>query len=105
MTGQATIRLTGAVDPGWRSVSCVGRRCLVDWRDDRVGLALNGTNPTVLRRLDAGFVIGDVRFLPGYSLLLTDDPGTDRLTTYRGIVGPRHDVIRAALRSELERLA
>ena len=52
-----------------------------DWRRDRVGAALRGDNPTVLRRLQAGFaVIGDVQFLPGYSVLITDCPGVDRLT-------------------------
>ncbi|MFM9371089.1 diadenosine tetraphosphate hydrolase [Streptomyces sp. Da 82-17] len=52
-----------------------------DWRTDRVGSALRGENPTVLRRLDAGFaVIGDVQFLPGYAVLLTDEPGAERLT-------------------------
>ncbi|MGK5638633.1 HIT family protein [Streptomyces sp. URMC 126] len=49
--------------------------------DDRIGSALRGENPTVLRRLDAGFaVIGDTQFLPGYSLLLVDDPGVQRLS-------------------------
>ncbi|MFE4972758.1 diadenosine tetraphosphate hydrolase [Kitasatospora sp. NPDC056651] len=52
-----------------------------DWRDDRIGSALRGVNPTVLRRLDAGFaVIGDVQFLPGYSVLLTDEPDVQRLS-------------------------
>ncbi|HEX7744765.1 MAG TPA: diadenosine tetraphosphate hydrolase [Micromonosporaceae bacterium] len=52
-----------------------------DWRADRVGSALRGENPTVLRRMSAGFaVIGDVQFLPGYCLLITDDPAADRLT-------------------------
>jgi diadenosine tetraphosphate (Ap4A) HIT family hydrolase len=52
-----------------------------DWRDDRIGSALRGENPTVLRRLDTGFaVIGDVQFLPGYSVLLVDDPGVQRLS-------------------------
>ncbi len=38
----------------------------VDFRSDRVGAALAGTNPTVLRRLSAGFaVIGDVQHLAG----------------------------------------
>jgi diadenosine tetraphosphate (Ap4A) HIT family hydrolase len=51
------------------------------WRDDRIGSALRGENPTVMRRLDAGFaVIGDVQFLPGYSVLLTDDPAVQRLS-------------------------
>lgn len=54
---------------------------VADWRDDRIGAALDGTNPTVLRRLDAGFaVIGDVQFLPGYSVLLVDQPGVQRLS-------------------------
>ncbi|MFJ9542867.1 HIT family protein [Streptomyces sp. NPDC101225] len=52
-----------------------------DWRTDRIGAALRGENPTVLRRLDSGFaVIGDVQFLPGYSVLLTDRPGVQRLS-------------------------
>ncbi|MFI0928532.1 diadenosine tetraphosphate hydrolase [Streptomyces sp. NPDC021012] len=51
------------------------------WRRDRVGAALRGENPTVLRRLAAGFaVIGDVQFLPGYSVLLVDEPGVERLS-------------------------
>ncbi|MET7378526.1 diadenosine tetraphosphate hydrolase [Streptomyces sp. NPDC005526] len=51
------------------------------WRADRIGAALRGENPTVLRRLDAGFaVIGDVQFLPGYSVLLADEPGVRRLS-------------------------
>ncbi|MCX4775717.1 diadenosine tetraphosphate hydrolase [Streptomyces sp. NBC_01264] len=52
-----------------------------DWRTDRIGSALRGENPTVLRRLTAGFaVIGDVQFLPGYSVLLADDPKVERLS-------------------------
>ncbi|MGW7642565.1 diadenosine tetraphosphate hydrolase [Streptomyces bobili] len=52
-----------------------------DWRTDRIGSALRGENPTVLRRLDAGFaVIGDVQFLPGYSVLLVDDRKVERLS-------------------------
>lgn len=48
---------------------------------DRIGSALRGENPTVLRRLKAGFaVIGDVQFLPGYSVLLADDPEAERLS-------------------------
>lgn len=44
-----------------------------DWRDDRVGAARNGTNPTVLARLATGFaVIGDYQRLPGYCVLLHD---------------------------------
>jgi diadenosine tetraphosphate (Ap4A) HIT family hydrolase len=52
-----------------------------DFRADRVGTALAGTNPTVLRRLRAGFaVIGDVQHLPGYCVLISDIPGVDQLT-------------------------
>lgn len=52
-----------------------------DFRADRVGSALAGTNPTVLRRMRAGFaVIGDVQHLPGYCVLITDDPDADQLT-------------------------
>jgi diadenosine tetraphosphate (Ap4A) HIT family hydrolase len=51
-----------------------------DWRSDRVGAALRGANPTVLARLPEGFaVMGDVQWLPGYCVLLTDDPTADRL--------------------------
>ncbi|KQU66362.1 HIT family protein [Phycicoccus sp. Root101] len=54
---------------------------MTDWRRDRVGAALRDENPTVLRRLAAGFaVMGDVQFLPGYCVLITDTPGVDRLT-------------------------
>ncbi|MFI8254987.1 diadenosine tetraphosphate hydrolase [Streptomyces filamentosus] len=52
-----------------------------EWQKDRVGAALRGENPTVLRRLAAGFaVIGDVQFLPGYCVLLADDPDVERLS-------------------------
>ncbi|MFI2259679.1 diadenosine tetraphosphate hydrolase [Streptomyces tubercidicus] len=52
-----------------------------DWRRDRIGAALRGANPTVLRRLESGFAaIGDVQFLPGYSVLLVDDPRVQRLS-------------------------
>lgn len=52
-----------------------------DFRTDRVGSALAGTNPTVLRRLRAGFaVIGDNQHLPGYCVLVSDTPGVDQLT-------------------------
>ncbi|MDX3632605.1 diadenosine tetraphosphate hydrolase [Streptomyces europaeiscabiei] len=52
-----------------------------DWRNERIGSALRGANPTVLRRLTAGFaVIGDTQFLPGYCVLLVDDPAVGRLS-------------------------
>ncbi|WP_432061048.1 HIT family protein [Streptomyces sp. S1] len=69
-----------------------------DWRADRIGAALRGENPTVLRRLDASFaVIGDVQFLPGYSVLLVDDPGVRRLSEL-----PRAK--RLAFLTEMDRL-
>lgn len=53
----------------------------MDWQADPIGSALRGENPTVLRRLDAGFAaIGNVQFLPGYCVLLTDTPEVQRLT-------------------------
>lgn len=52
-----------------------------EWRKDRIGTALRGENPTVLRRMPAGFAVsGDVQFLPGYCVFLTDDPGVERLS-------------------------
>ena len=52
-----------------------------DWRADRVTSAIESRNPTVLAELPAAFaVIGDVQFLPGYSLALTKVPGVDRLS-------------------------
>lgn len=52
-----------------------------DWREDRVQAAIDKKNPTVLAELDASFaVIGDVQFLPGYSVALTKVPGADRLS-------------------------
>lgn len=52
-----------------------------DWRQDRIGAARAGRNPTVLAHLSASFaVIGDVQFLPGYSVALVDRPGVDRLS-------------------------
>ncbi|MFJ6463984.1 HIT family protein [Streptomyces sp. NPDC091387] len=69
-----------------------------DWRGDRIGSALRGENPAVLRRLDAGFAaIGDVQFLPGYSVLLVDDPEVERLSDL-----PR--VKRLAFLSDMDRL-
>ncbi|MGW4892512.1 HIT family protein [Kitasatospora sp. NPDC004240] len=69
-----------------------------DWRRDRIGNALRGTNPTVLRRLEAGFaVIGDTQFLPGYSVLLVDDPTVRRLSEL-----PR--TARLAFLSDMDRL-
>ena len=51
-----------------------------DWRDDRIGSALRGKNPTVLAELAGGFaVIGDTQFLPGYCVLLAKDPSAKAL--------------------------
>jgi diadenosine tetraphosphate (Ap4A) HIT family hydrolase len=52
-----------------------------DWHQDRIGSAHRGENPLVMARLRSGFaVIGDTQHLPGYSLLLTDDPSADHLS-------------------------
>jgi diadenosine tetraphosphate (Ap4A) HIT family hydrolase len=51
------------------------------WREDRIGSAHRGENPMVMARMRSGFaVIGDTQHLPGYSLLLCDDPSVDHLT-------------------------
>ncbi|MBT2365753.1 diadenosine tetraphosphate hydrolase [Streptomyces sp. ISL-10] len=69
-----------------------------EWRRDRIGAALRGENPTVLRRLDSGFaVIGDVQFLPGYSVLLVDEPNVQRLSDL-----PK--VKRSSFLSDMDRL-
>ncbi|EST21668.1 hypothetical protein N566_27210 [Streptomycetaceae bacterium MP113-05] len=52
----------------------------------------------MLRRLNAGFAaIGDVQFLPGYSVLLVDDPKVERLSDL-----PRDK--RLAFLSDMDRL-
>lgn len=44
----------------------------------RVEAARQGTNPTVICRVKSGWIVlGDVQFLPGYSLLLPDPVVTD----------------------------
>lgn len=54
---------------------------MTDWRADRVQSAIEGRNPTVMAELDASYaVIGDVQFLPGYSLVLARVPDVDRLS-------------------------
>ncbi|GGZ15110.1 DeoR family transcriptional regulator [Streptomyces olivaceoviridis] len=69
-----------------------------DWRTDRIGSALRGENPAVVRRLNAGFAaIGDAQFLPGYSVLLVDDPKVERLSDL-----PRDK--RLAFLSDMDRL-
>lgn len=51
------------------------------WKLDRATAAIEGRNPTVMARTDSGFAVkGDVQWLPGYSVLITDRPGVDRLT-------------------------
>lgn len=52
----------------------------MDWREDRIGSAARGENPTVIAELDSGYaVIGDVQFLPGYCVLLGRDPDAKSL--------------------------
>ncbi|MGW7356235.1 hypothetical protein ACWGI0_06060 [Streptomyces sp. NPDC054802] len=44
---------------------------MTHWKDDRIGSAERGENPTVLARMSTGWaVIGDIQHLPGYCLLL-----------------------------------
>lgn len=75
MTGTALVE-EGSLITGMYVLAMTG-----DWRMDRIGAALKGENPTVLRRLTSGFaVIGDVQFLPGYSVLLVDEPAVQRLS-------------------------
>lgn len=51
------------------------------WKSNRIGSASAGTNPAVLAKMPQSFaVIGDTQFLPGYCVLLVDDPRIDRLT-------------------------
>ena len=74
------MRNRAAIWPAPDSVRGVDADPPTDFRADRVGSARAGTNPTVLRRMRAGFaVIGDVQHLPGYSVLITDIPGVDQL--------------------------
>lgn len=41
------------------------------WKNDRIGSAESGENPTVMVKMKSGFaVIGDNQFLPGYCVLL-----------------------------------
>jgi diadenosine tetraphosphate (Ap4A) HIT family hydrolase len=54
---------------------------MIDWRRDRIGAALRGENPTVLTRMPGGFAaMGDVQWLPGYCVFLTDNPAAERLS-------------------------
>ena len=42
-----------------------------NWKQDRIGSAERGENPTVMVKMKSGFaVIGDNQFLPGYCVLL-----------------------------------
>lgn len=54
---------------------------MTDWRTDRIGAALRGENPTVMARLPGSIaVVGDVQWLPGYCVLLSEDPSVQRLS-------------------------
>lgn len=44
---------------------------MVEWYNDRIASAINGTNPMVMKEMPGGYaVFGDVQFLPGYCVLL-----------------------------------
>lgn len=67
----------------------------IDYRTDTIGAARQGTNPTVLTRMQTGWaVIGSTQHLPGYCLLLhdgtadqlTDLPRPDRLDFMRDLI-------------------
>lgn len=63
---------------------------VMDWREDRIGSAARGENPTVLAELAGGYaVIGDVQFLPGYCVLLGKDPNARALAEM-----PRRERVR-----------
>jgi len=52
----------------------------MDWREDRIGSAARGENPTVFAELTSGYAaIGDVQFLPGYCVLLSKDANASAL--------------------------
>jgi diadenosine tetraphosphate (Ap4A) HIT family hydrolase len=79
----------------------------------RVEAARQGTNPTVICRVQSGWVVmGDVQFLPGYSLLLPDPvvadlnalTGTQRLNFLQdmAIVGDAVLAVTGALRINYE---
>ena len=54
---------------------------MTNWKEDRIGSALRGENPTVLAKMPGGFaVMGDPQWLPGYCVLLTDNPKVERLS-------------------------
>ncbi len=58
------------------------RHLVIDWKEDRIGSALRGENPTVLAQMPGGFaVMSDVQWLPGYCVLLTDDPTGQKALT------------------------
>jgi diadenosine tetraphosphate (Ap4A) HIT family hydrolase len=70
---------------------------MADWRADRIGSALRGENPTVLAQLPAAFaVIGDVQWLPGYCVLLSDDPTATRLSDLGPV--PQHEYLASVAR-------
>jgi diadenosine tetraphosphate (Ap4A) HIT family hydrolase len=67
----------------------------IDYREDPIGAARQGTNPTVLGRLRSGWaVIGSTQHLPGYCVLihdgsadqLTELPRADRVAFMRDMV-------------------
>jgi diadenosine tetraphosphate (Ap4A) HIT family hydrolase len=56
-------------------------RGMGDWRTDRIGSAVRGEDPTALARMPAGFALtGDVQWLPGYCVLVSDDPAATPLS-------------------------
>ena len=54
---------------------------MADWKHDRVGAALRGEHPNIIAELEHTFVaMGDVQFLPGYCVVLTNQQGIDKIS-------------------------
>lgn len=79
---------------------------------DRIGAALRGENPTVLRRLESGFAaIGDAHVWPRFAWESAEPVSKpvwlyprDRWSDERFRAGPQHDALRDAVGSELDQL-
>lgn len=57
-----------------------GREAEIDYLQDPIGAARQGTNPTVIGRMRSGWaVMGDTQHLPGYCVLIHDGTA-DQLT-------------------------
>ncbi len=82
------------------------------WKQDRIGSALRGRSPTVLRRLEAGFAVIflHAHVWPRYEWEPPERAGwpvwlypADRWGEEHAL-GPRHHPLRAAIAAGLDRL-